>query len=156
MILAMGARQNSVWFGLVWGRVSCSWGEPQTYLVELLILLSLPAEPSYLVNAVLGMEPRASCILGKHFTNWATCPDTMVPSFLFFFFLLLVSMGWNLGTCPCLTNILPLSYIPDLSSALLQTSLGTLNKSRGRAGSVASPIQQENGDSLRYFPPFKN
>lgn len=49
---------------------------------ELLSLLLIPPKcwdyrhaPLHPVSWVLGMEPRASCILGKHSTNWATRPS---------------------------------------------------------------------------------
>ena len=64
-------------FEAVWPQIQY-WAEDN---LELMILLPLPNTPlpnsgftghTALVYVMLGMEPRNSCILDKHSTNWAT------------------------------------------------------------------------------------
>lgn len=64
--------------------ISCSPRYPWTFYVveeelELLILLPPPPKcrdyryaPLYLLYVVLGIKPRILCMLGMHFTGWAT------------------------------------------------------------------------------------
>lgn len=63
--------------------ISCSPRYPWTFYVveeELELLILLPPPPKcrdfryarrYLLYVVLGIKPRISCTLGKHFTDWA-------------------------------------------------------------------------------------